>query len=90
YAAANMSARQTLIPLIVAYQTISDYLDNLCDRSTSMDPDDFRLLHQAMLDAVNPTARPVNYYELRREQEDGGYLTGLVTCLLYTSPSPRD
>ncbi|WDM23643.1 tetraprenyl-beta-curcumene synthase family protein [Paenibacillus polymyxa] len=79
YAAANMSARQTLIPLIVAYQTISDYLDNLCDRSTSMDPDDFRLLHQAMLDAINPTARPVNYYELRREQEDGGYLTGLVT-----------
>ena len=29
------------IRFIVAYQTISDYLDNLCDRSTSLDPDDF-------------------------------------------------
>src|SRR5450756_2764080 len=29
------------IRFIVAYQTISDYLDNLCDRGTSLDPDDF-------------------------------------------------
>ena len=29
------------IRFIVAYQTISDYLDNLCDRSTSQDPADF-------------------------------------------------
>ncbi|WP_156112710.1 DUF2600 family protein, partial [Halobacillus sp. BBL2006] len=36
------------IRFIVAYQTISDYLDNLCDRSTSMDPTDFRMLHQSM------------------------------------------
>ena len=29
---------QEAIRFIVAYQTISDYLDNLCDRSTSQDP----------------------------------------------------
>jgi tetraprenyl-beta-curcumene synthase len=66
---------------IVAFQTISDYLDNLCDRSTSLDGNDFRQLHQAMLDAVDPDAQPVNYYALRTNQEDGGYLAKLVeTC----------
>jgi tetraprenyl-beta-curcumene synthase len=81
YATAKLSMRHVLIPLIVAFQTISDYLDNLCDRSTSLDPDDFRLLHQSMLDAVNPAAPLRNYYALRAEQDDGGYLHGLVkTC----------
>lgn len=78
YAAGNLSMRHILIPLIVAYQTISDYLDNLCDRSTSLDPADFRLLHQSMLDAVTPGAELSNYYALRSEQNDGGYLHRLV------------
>ena len=81
YAAAHVNARHVLIPLVVALQTISDYLDNLCDRSTSLDPQDFRMLHQAMLDAVDP-ASPVNdYYAFRQEKQDGGYLEKLVrTC----------
>ena len=69
------------IRFIVAYQTISDYLDNLCDRSTSLDPEDFRTLHQACLDALTPDAECINYYQLRQEQNDGGYLIKLVkTC----------
>ncbi|MDF2668198.1 MAG: putative cytoplasmic protein [Paenibacillus sp.] len=72
YAAANLSMRHVLIPLIVAFQTISDYLDNLCDRSTSLDPEDFRRLHQSMLDAVNPSAPLQDYYAFRSEREDGG------------------
>ncbi|WP_372631532.1 tetraprenyl-beta-curcumene synthase family protein [Cohnella sp.] len=78
YAAANLERRHVLIPLIVALQTISDYLDNLCDRSTSLDPNDFRLLHQSMLDAVTPEAPTRLYYALREEQDDGGYLEALV------------
>jgi len=78
YAAANLPQRHVLIPLIVAFQTISDYLDNLCDRSTSLDPRDFRQLHQAMLDAVDPSAPVHDYYEYRTEREDGGYLNQLV------------
>lgn len=78
YAAANLEQRHVLIPLIVALQTISDYLDNLCDRSTSLDADDFRLLHRSMLDAVTPDAPMCNYYALRDNQEDGGYLQALV------------
>nr|WP_205137661.1 tetraprenyl-beta-curcumene synthase family protein [Virgibacillus halotolerans] len=69
------------VRFIVAYQTISDYLDNLCDRSTSMDPADFSLLHQAMNDALTPDSKLQNYYLLREDQEDGNYLADLVqTC----------
>ena len=69
------------ICFIVAYQTISDYLDNLCDRSTSLDPEDFRSLHQACLDALTPNAEGFDYYQFHQEQDDGGYLIKLVkTC----------
>ena len=78
YAAANLPQRHVLIPLIVAFQTISDYLDNLCDRSTSLDPRDFRQLHQSMLDAVDIDAPINDYYEYHEETEDGGYLSQLV------------
>ena len=79
-----------VIRFIVAYQTISDYLDNLCDRSTSLDPDDFRSLHDAMLQALIPDAPHGRYYRLREEQDDGGYLDALVaTCqeVLRTTPA---
>jgi len=78
YAAANLPERHVLIPLIVAFQSISDYLDNLCDRSTSMDERDFRELHRSMLDAVDPEAEPGDYYRYRSDRNDGGYLHGLV------------
>ncbi len=69
------------IRFIVAYQTISDYLDNLCDRSTSLDPIDFRALHDSMPDALTLDNPLKNYYRHRSEQEDGGYLNSLVkTC----------
>ena len=69
------------IKFIVAYQTISDYLDNLCDRSTSLDPVDFRALHDSMLTALDVDKEQENYYRYRSEQEDGGYLFELVdTC----------
>lgn len=69
------------IRFIVAYQTISDYLDNLCDRSTSLDPEDFRALHESMPHALTPGAACSEYYRLRKERDDGGYLTSLVkTC----------
>lgn len=75
------SNQKQAIRFIVAYQTISDYLDNLCDRSTSMDPEDFRMLHQSMVDALTPTQPFKNYYAYREDQNDGGYLQDLVeTC----------
>ncbi|MBD1849261.1 tetraprenyl-beta-curcumene synthase family protein [Leptolyngbya sp. FACHB-711] len=72
---------QEAIRFIVAYQTISDYLDNLCDRSTSLDPADFSALHESIANALTPGAKGKNYYRFRDEQNDGGYLQALVkTC----------
>ncbi len=74
-----------VVRFIVAYQTISDYLDNLCDRGTSLDPDDFRMLHASMRDALTPGsgagsgARSGDYYRYRDDQDDAGYLAALVT-----------
>ncbi|MCM3079983.1 MULTISPECIES: tetraprenyl-beta-curcumene synthase family protein [Brevibacillus] len=89
YAAQVISHVETIVPLIVAYQTISDYLDNLCDRSTSLDPVDFRQLHVSMQDALTPGAPLRNYYQYREEQDDGGYLASLVqTCQHYAAQIP--
>lgn len=67
------------VRFIVAYQTISDYLDNLCDRSTSLDPEDFRALHASMRHALTPGAGLEDYYRFRDGHDDGGYLADLVT-----------
>lgn len=68
------------ITLIVALQTISDYLDNLCDRVAIVDEQAFRQLHQAMSDALDPAAIPQDYYEFYPFKDDSGYLTALVTA----------
>ncbi|QOY33773.1 tetraprenyl-beta-curcumene synthase family protein [Anaerobacillus isosaccharinicus] len=79
-----------VIRFIVAYQTISDYLDNLCDRSTSLDPTDFQALHHSMVHALTPDAPLENYYRYRDEQDDGGYLRDLVkTCQDIVSSLPN-
>lgn len=81
--------RDEAIRFIVAYQTISDYLDNLCDRSTSLDPADFTALHDSMRDALTPGSPVQDYYRYRKEQEDGGYLADLVrTCQEVLSKVP--
>ncbi|SES13948.1 tetraprenyl-beta-curcumene synthase family protein [Salisediminibacterium halotolerans] len=66
------------VSFIVSYQTISDYLDNLCDRSTSLNPLDFTALHEALTDALQPGVPVKRYYRFRAEQDDGGYLEALV------------
>ncbi|WLR50301.1 tetraprenyl-beta-curcumene synthase family protein [Bacillus tianshenii] len=78
------------IRFVVAYQTISDYLDNLCDRSTSLDPDDFSALHESMRDALTPGASHKDYYRFREDRDDGGYLSALVqTCQDVLSQLPH-
>jgi tetraprenyl-beta-curcumene synthase len=68
------------VKLVVALQTISDYLDNLCDRAGIADETAFRQLHLAMTDALDPD-RPLNdYYAAYPYQDDGGYLQQLVTA----------
>lgn len=77
------------VRFIVAYQTISDYLDNLCDRSHSLDPEDFSALHESLTDALTPGATDKPYYRIRNNPDDGGYLQALVsTCQAVLSKIP--
>ena len=76
-----LGSLEEAVRFIVAYQTISDYLDNLCDRSTSLDPKDFAALHESMKDALTVGAEPKAYYRFREDQDDNGYLVALMqTC----------
>lgn len=79
YAAVNLRYTKPLVRLIVALQTISDYLDNLCDRCQTYDEQDFHQLHHAMRDAVRPDNALQPYYALRGNPLDNGYLADLVT-----------
>lgn len=71
---------EELVKAIVAIQTVSDYLDNLCDRMDGFpDPDNFALLHEAMMCCVDPERPSQDYYRLcRTDRGDGGYLDSLV------------
>lgn len=70
--------RAAMIRFIVALQTISDYLDNLCDRLTVYNEAAFRQLHLAMTDALTPHGPLHNYYQFYPLHNDGAYLKTLV------------
>jgi len=77
YALYGGAARE-LIPFFVAFQTICDYLDNLCDRAGCFDAAAFRQLHAAYTDALEPAGETGDYYSLYPYRDDGGYLAALV------------
>lgn len=71
-------AHRDTLSFIVAFQTISDYLDNLCDRTGCLEAPAFRRLHRAFTDALDPGGGTSGYYDLFPFKDDGGYLAALV------------
>lgn len=69
---------EDMVTFIVSYQTISDYLDNLCDRAKVTDERAFRQLHLAMTDALDTSSEIEDYYSCYPYKDDGGYLALLV------------
>jgi tetraprenyl-beta-curcumene synthase len=68
-----------LVELIVAYQTLCDYLDNLCDRANCTNGIAFIQLHQALIDALTPEKKPLNdYYRKYPFRDDALYIDKLV------------
>jgi cytochrome P450 len=68
-----------LLRLLVAYQTIWDFLDNLSERVTG--EANARQLHLALSEALDPEAPISDYYRHHPWKDDGGYLRALVeTC----------
>ncbi|MDQ7096916.1 tetraprenyl-beta-curcumene synthase family protein [Desulfosporosinus sp. PR] len=73
--------REETVRFIVAYQTMSDYLDNLVDSLEVEDELAFAQLHLAMEEALLPQAALSDYYKYYPYRDDGGYLEQLVrTC----------
>ncbi len=74
---------QDIAKFIVAYQTISDFLDNLCDRSGFYSDESFARLHLAMHDVFysleETDISSTKYYSLSPWDGDAGYLQQLVT-----------
>lgn len=78
FALAAPGQREELTALIVAYQTICDYLDNLCDRAGCTDGKAFQKLHLALTVALTPGKAHADYYQYYPYQDDGGYLQQLA------------
>lgn len=78
FALAADSRREELTTLIVAYQTICDYLDNLCDRAGCTDGRAFQQLHKALTVALSPGKAHEDYYQYYPYKNDGGYLQRLA------------
>lgn len=88
YPGLKRAAQRETLRFIVAYQTISDYLDNLCDRAGVEDAKAFRQLHVAMDEALIPGKNLSDYYSYYPYQEDGGYLADLVKACQGALASP--
>ena len=86
----NADCSKNLVTLIVALQTISDYLDNLCDRGGVYDEAAFRCLHKAITASLTcGPAREHDYYRFYPAKNDGGYLEALVAqCRTCTGSLP--
>jgi cytochrome P450 len=65
-----------LLRLLVAYQTIWDFLDNVSERDTGAA--NGRQLHKALVEALDPEAPISDYYRHHPWKDDGGYLRALV------------
>lgn len=85
-----LSPQPTPLPFIVALQTISDYLDNLCDRVSLSDEAAFRQLHRSLCAAVDLSVSPTDYYADYPLQDDQGYLAALVAvCRNHVASLPH-
>jgi tetraprenyl-beta-curcumene synthase len=67
-----------LLRLLVAYELIWDFLDNLSERAVLAGRLDGRRLHQAIPDAIDTEAPLADYYADIPFADDGGYMHSLV------------
>jgi tetraprenyl-beta-curcumene synthase len=70
--------RPTVVRALVAFQALYDYVDCLSEQDAYDRAGNARELHNALVVALDPSARHLNYYALYPHRDDGGYLEGLV------------
>jgi tetraprenyl-beta-curcumene synthase len=69
-----------LLRLLVAYEVIWDYLDNINERSAGAGVANGLQLHRALVDALDPQRPIADYFSRSPWPNDGGYLRALVTA----------
>ena len=70
-----------LLRVLVAYELIWDFLDNVNERAAAVGTENGRQLHLAISEALDPGAPMSDYYLHHPWRDDGGYLRALVqTC----------
>lgn len=67
-----------LLRLLVAYELIWDFLDNVSERAAAHGLVDGRRLHLAIAEAIDLRASVSDYYGALPWRDDGGYLRALV------------
>lgn len=67
-----------LLRLLVAYELIWDFLDNLSERAAGAGYTDGQALHSAIVEAIDPGSPVSDYYACLPWKEDGGFLRSLV------------
>jgi tetraprenyl-beta-curcumene synthase len=67
-----------LLRLLVAYEIILEFLDDMNERAAHTGQANGRQLHLALVEALDPDAPISDYYRFAPWHEDGGYLRALV------------
>ncbi len=67
-----------LLRLLVAFEVMADFLDNVSERGVQAGPANGVQLHVALSEALDPGAPVSAYYRHHPWREDGGYLRALV------------
>jgi tetraprenyl-beta-curcumene synthase len=75
---APLPHRAAVIRAQVAFQSIYDYADTLAEQPSADALANARQLHQALTDAINPSAAQADYYRHYPYRSDGGYLAEMV------------
>jgi tetraprenyl-beta-curcumene synthase len=70
--------RPAVVRALVSFQLIYDYADTLSEQPCANPTQNGRRLHQALLVALDPDARHLNYYAFHPAGEDESYLPDLI------------
>lgn len=78
-----------LLRLLIAYQSMVDFLDYASERGVKSSRDGGAHIHTALIDAIEPRTTLSDHYRHHPWHEDAGYLRALVlACRLWASELP--
>jgi tetraprenyl-beta-curcumene synthase len=77
-----------LLALLVAYEIMADFLDNVSERGAKTGQEDGLRINLALVEAIDPGEAISDHYRHYRWRDDGDYLIALVrACLMWFESS---